>query len=67
MYGPAGQVTVRWDSTTAVRTTWKVFADHWDDFCYPGSDDVEVFPLTGEWLLLYHHWEQFEWGRRRQA
>jgi len=63
---PAEPVIVRWDSATAVRTTWKVFADYWADFCYPSSDDVEVFPQSGEWLLLYHHWEQFEWGRRRQ-
>lgn len=64
---PAEQVIVRWDSLTSVRTTWRVFADYWDDFCYPNSDDVEVFPESGKWLLLYHHWEQFEWGLRRQA
>jgi hypothetical protein len=58
---------VRWDASTAVRTTWDVFTEYWDDFCYPSSDDVEVFPQSGEWLLLYHHWEQFEWGHRRQA
>lgn len=63
---PAEQVIVRWDSLTSVRTTWRVFADYWDDFCYP-HDDVEVFPESGKWLLLYHHWEQFEWGLRRQA
>ena len=60
-------VTVRWDTSTAVKTTWEVFTDYWDDFCYPSSDDVEVFPESIEWLLLYRHWEQFEWGRRRQA
>lgn len=60
------QVIVRWDASTAVRTTWEVFTSYWDDFCYPGSDDVEVFPQSGAWLLLYHHWEQFEWGRRQQ-
>ena len=61
------QVTVRWDTSTAVHTTWEVFTRYWDDFCYPGSDEVEVFSQLGAWLLLYHHWEQFEWGRRRQA
>jgi hypothetical protein len=58
------QVVVGWDTTLAVRTTWEVFADYWGDFCYPSSDDVEVFPRSHEWLLLYHHWQQFEWGRR---
>jgi hypothetical protein len=61
------QVIVQWDTSTAVRTTWEVFTRYWDDFCYPSSDDVEVFPQSGKWLLLYHHWEEFEWGRRRQA
>ena len=61
------RVIVRWDTSTAVQTTWEVFTEYWDDFCYPSSDDVEVFPQSGEWLLLYHHWEQFEWGHRRQA
>jgi hypothetical protein len=64
---PAEHVIVRWDSSLSIRTTWKVFTDHWADFCYPGSDDVEVVPQSDEWLLLYHHWEQFEWGRRRRA
>lgn len=57
------QVIVRWDTSTAIRTTWEVFTRYWDDFCYPGSDDVEAFPPSGAWLLLYHHWEQFEWFR----
>jgi hypothetical protein len=61
------QVIVRWDTLTAVRTTWEIFTAYWDDFCYPSSDDVEVFPESGGWLLLYHHWEEFEWGRRRPA
>jgi hypothetical protein len=59
------QVTVRWDASTAVNTTWEVFTQYWDDFCYPGSDDIEVFPASNAWLLLYHHWAQFEWARRR--
>ena len=61
------RVTVGWDTSTAVRTTSGVFTRYWDDFCYPSSDDVEVFPGSGAWLLLYHHWELFEWGRRRRA
>ena len=61
------QVIVRWDTPTAVRTTWEIFTAYWDDFCYASSDDVEVFPESGEWLLLYHHWEEFKWGRRPPA
>ena len=61
------EVIVRWNASTAIRTTWEVFTEYWDDFCYPSSDDVEVFPQSSEWLLLYHHWEEFEWSLRRPA
>src|SRR3712207_6991725 len=50
---PPDWVIVRWDESTAVRTTWEVFTRYWDDFCYPLSDDVAVFPDSGAWLLLY--------------
>jgi RimJ/RimL family protein N-acetyltransferase len=57
------QVVVRWPYLEiAVATNWDVFTRFWDDFCYPSSDDVEVFPPSGKWLLLYHHFEEFEWG-----
>ncbi|HEX4797438.1 MAG TPA: hypothetical protein VH370_26830 [Humisphaera sp.] len=59
------QVIVQWNSSTAVRTTWEIFTQYWDDFCYPSSDDVEVVPQSGEWVLMYHHWEVFGWGRRQ--
>jgi len=61
---PGERVTVRWGCDhVAVETTWEIFAKYWDDFCYPVSDDVQVFPRSGEWLLLYHETEVFEWGR----
>jgi hypothetical protein len=63
---PAEQVVVSWpDWRLALETNWGVFTRFWDDFCYPSSDDVEVFPPSGDWLLLYQHFEEFEWGRRR--
>lgn len=52
-------VIASWDRHTAVLTTWRVFRTYWDDFCYPGSDDVAIVPLSGEWLLWYHHEERF--------
>ncbi|SPE56389.1 conserved hypothetical protein [Verrucomicrobia bacterium] len=58
------EVFVLWDSELAVSTTWRIFTEYWDDFCYPASDDVAVWPMTAAWVLLYHHYEQFEFGRR---
>lgn len=60
---PAEKIVVRWGPRVAVQTNWEIFARYWNDFCYPSSDDVEIFLPSGEWILLYHHWELFEWGR----
>lgn len=61
--GPAEKIVIRWRPGLAVQTNWEIFTRFWDDFCYPSSDEVEIFPPTGKWILLYHHWELFEWGR----
>jgi hypothetical protein len=56
-------VLVTWDARTCVQVPWPVFWKYWNDFCYPGSDDVLVVPETEEWILNYMHWERFQWGR----
>lgn len=60
---PAEKIVINWGLRSAVQTTWEIFARFWDDFCYPSSDDVEIYPPSGDWILLYHHRELFEWGR----
>lgn len=57
-------VTVSWDRETALRTSWEFFTAHWDDFCYPHSGDVLVHPITGAWVLRYHHEQIFYFGSR---
>ena len=58
------ETIVSWDHSTAVQTTWSVFCDYWDDFCYPGSDDVTVFPPSFDWVVFYEHGERFVFGKR---
>lgn len=60
----AEQVTLSWNRETALRTTWEFFTAHWDDFCYPLSDDVLVLPDSGVWALRYYHEETFYFGNR---
>lgn len=60
----AEQVTVSWERDTALRTSWEFFSAHWDDFCYPSSDDVLIVPDGGGWVLRYHHEEIFYFGNR---
>jgi hypothetical protein len=52
-------VIISWDQSTAVLAPWNLFVERWDDFCYPSSDDVFVFPLTGDWMLCYDHADVF--------
>ena len=59
------QVTLSWDRSTALQTTWGFFTARWDDFCYPASDDVLILPKSDRWVLLYHHEEEFHFARRR--
>jgi hypothetical protein len=58
------QVVISWDQQTAVVTSWGIFCEHWDDFCYASSDDVTIWPASEEWVLCYHHAEKFYFGRR---
>ena len=56
-------ILVHWLQDVAAVTDWATFCEYWDDFCYPMSD-VVIWPLPGEWALLYHHEEQFTFGVR---
>jgi len=60
----AQQVTLSWDRCTALRTSWNFFTAHWDDFCYPLSDEVLILPENARWVLLYHYEEAFYFGNR---
>jgi hypothetical protein len=56
-------VIVCWSKDLAVETSWEIFTEYWDDFCYPSSDDISVIPVEGGWRLAYHHEEQFDFIR----
>ena len=58
-------VVVSWDNELAALASWRVFCEYWNDFCYPSSDDVAIFPLSGEWMLFYSHDEYFIYGEMR--
>lgn len=57
-------VIVSWDNSLAALVKWKVFCEYWDDFCYPSSDDVAIFPFSEEWMLFYSHSEYFVFGKK---
>ena len=53
-------VYVSWDPGYAVKCRLDVFCNYWDDFCYPSSDDVVVWPASETWVLMYRHYETFQ-------
>ena len=56
------QVLVLFDfSPKAAICTWEIFVKYWDDFCYPSSDDVFIFPMKKNWILFYSHEEMFQY------
>jgi len=57
-------VFLSWQPNIAVSTTWGIFAKYWSEFCYPASDDLNVWSKTDSWMLLYHHEELLQFGRR---
>ena len=59
-------VSVSWSRPCAVRTTWEIFTQRWDDFCYAGSDDVFVLP-DSRWLLAFSHEDWFSFCRTGQG
>ena len=57
------EIFVSWDRGTAVITSSDVFIQHWNDFCYPSSDDVTIWPKDISWVIQYRHHEQYSYGQ----
>src|SRR3954451_13209580 len=47
----SARISISWDPQTALETRWDLFTSHWNDFCYPSSDDVFISPIDNSWLL----------------
>jgi hypothetical protein len=64
--GPADheRIAIVWDHATALETSWRTFREHWEVFCYPGTDDLTISPLDERWVLCYYHWEEFSFTQR---
>ena len=55
-------ITVCWSRDCAIRTTWGIFTQRWDDFCYAASDDAFVVADDPRWFLAFHHEDWFSFG-----
>ncbi len=50
-------VIVSWSPEYAALTERGIFVKFWNDFCYPASDDVTIWPVSKNWVVLYGHEE----------
>lgn len=53
------RIIINWSPDSTVITDAATFIKYWDEFCYPSSDDVSIFPEDESWLLQYFHFEAF--------
>jgi hypothetical protein len=60
-------VVVSWQPDLAILTDSALFAARWESFCYPASDDTDVWPLHGRWVVTYWHEERLFFGRAEEA
>jgi hypothetical protein len=49
----------------AIATTWKLVVKYWDDFWYPGSDDLTIVDESFAWALLFWHESEAFFGDNR--
>ena len=57
---PIQMVRISWSRETALALPWNHFCEYWNDFCYPSSDDADVFLENGREFLRWNHYEVFE-------
>ena len=55
------RIIISWDDETAISLPWSVLCAFWDDFCYPSSDDADIFLENGQYFLRWNHYEVFEY------
>jgi len=56
-----------WHAETAVRTDWRLFLDHWDDFCYPSDDSNILVVPTCCRAVVYSEERWYVLDRRGRA
>jgi hypothetical protein len=49
-------------SQETCRVSGSRFHDYWQDLFCPSRDDVVILSEHGDWILFYHHEDQFEFA-----
>lgn len=60
-------ILVSWEPKVAVTVPWQIFCEYWDDFCYPGVDDICIHSTNNTWHMVYYHENIFLFGKLRPS
>lgn len=55
------RIVLSWGPTVALETTWMLLLSRWSAFWYPSSDQLIVFPSSGDWLLEVSDFGRVAW------
>jgi len=55
-------VFLTWNAKTAMIAPWKLVVKYYNEFYYPGSDDLTVFDQGLSWALLFYHEDEIYFG-----
>lgn len=56
------EVYLSWNEAHSLKTTWKILIKYFDDFFYPGPDDLTVFDESLNWAILFFHESEIYFG-----
>jgi len=58
------QIIVSWSENVCIVTTVATFIQHWDDFCYPSSDQIIIWTDEDDWVLFYEEFDAFVFSNK---
>jgi hypothetical protein len=63
--GDSSEVLFFWHAEQAVITDWRLFLDHWDDFCYPSDDsNILILPAVMKAVaFIEEQWHILNWTK----
>ena len=56
------EIILIWATGQAILTDLQTFINNWDDFYYPGSDDLFIINSKKDWIVNLTHYECFQFG-----
>ena len=56
------EVYLSWGEDHSLMVPWKILIKYFDDFFYPGPDDLSVFDQSLNWAIMFFHESEIYFG-----